>query len=346
MSVADFGVLSLRDPVVLARSCAPPGTPASRHPFVSRASRDWDRRADPARVANARTVRRGYPLPYADTLVYGRSQEEKVSPAIAVLFCLRQSASRSGVGRWDPVGDAGQESAPFGAVATLTPATAAGGRPDGPAAAGDPGVATAAPGTRIALRVLVDQLESPENRGDHAGLAGQGQTSRTSSTPTRCRSRSFRFSGTNRPKPSCGRCRTSCPYAPRGCAMSPGPWVILGLILAAAGLYWWLKKRQRQREAAKANEAPHLWATREIERLEAQKVFEKGKVKEFYFASRKSCAAISRPSGGSRRRNTPWKRSRGTFTRSRTGSCSSCCGRRIWSSSRTPSRRPPGKTTS
>jgi len=63
------------------------------------------------------------------------------------------------------------------------------------------------------------------------------------------------------------------------------PWILgaLGLLLAAAGLFWWLKKRRRQSELAKAHEAPHLWATREIERLETQKVFEKGKVKEFYF---------------------------------------------------------------
>lgn len=63
------------------------------------------------------------------------------------------------------------------------------------------------------------------------------------------------------------------------------PWGlgVLGLILAAAGVYWWLKKRRRHLEIAKAKEAPHLWATREIERLESQKVFEKGKVKEFYF---------------------------------------------------------------
>ena len=63
------------------------------------------------------------------------------------------------------------------------------------------------------------------------------------------------------------------------------PWGLgaLGLLLAAAGLYWWWKKRRRQLEIAKAHEAPHLWATREVERLEAQKVFEKGKVKEFYF---------------------------------------------------------------
>ena len=63
------------------------------------------------------------------------------------------------------------------------------------------------------------------------------------------------------------------------------PWGLglLALVVAAAGLYWWLKKRRRQREAAKTHEAPHLRATREIERLEAQKVFEKGKVKEFYY---------------------------------------------------------------
>ena len=63
------------------------------------------------------------------------------------------------------------------------------------------------------------------------------------------------------------------------------PWVLgaLALILAAAGLYWWWKRRQRQREIAAGEEPPHLWATREIERLEAQKIFEKGKVKDFYF---------------------------------------------------------------
>lgn len=63
------------------------------------------------------------------------------------------------------------------------------------------------------------------------------------------------------------------------------PWGLgaLGLILAAAGLYWWLKKRKRQREITAGKELPHLWATREIERLETQKLFEKGKVKDFYF---------------------------------------------------------------
>ena len=65
-------------------------------------------------------------------------------------------------------------------------------------------------------------------------------------------------------------------YAPWGLGL-------LGLMLAAAGLYWWLKRRQRQREIAGRKELPHLWATREVERLEAQKYFEKGKVKEFYF---------------------------------------------------------------
>jgi hypothetical protein len=63
------------------------------------------------------------------------------------------------------------------------------------------------------------------------------------------------------------------------------PWGlgVLGLILAAAVVSWWLKKRRRHLELAKVKEAPHLWATREIERLEAQKFFEKGKVKDFYF---------------------------------------------------------------
>ena len=63
------------------------------------------------------------------------------------------------------------------------------------------------------------------------------------------------------------------------------PWALglLALLLVAAGLYWWWKKRRRQSEIAQAAEAPHVWASREVQRLEAQKVFEKGKVKEFYF---------------------------------------------------------------
>jgi hypothetical protein len=63
------------------------------------------------------------------------------------------------------------------------------------------------------------------------------------------------------------------------------PWVIglLALLLAGAGLYWWWKRRQRHREIAKAAEAPHVWASREVQRLASQKLFEKGKVKEFYF---------------------------------------------------------------
>lgn len=62
------------------------------------------------------------------------------------------------------------------------------------------------------------------------------------------------------------------------------PWGLglLGLLLAAAALYWWWKRR-RHLESAGRKELPHLWATREIERLEAQKLFEKGKAKEFYF---------------------------------------------------------------
>jgi hypothetical protein len=63
------------------------------------------------------------------------------------------------------------------------------------------------------------------------------------------------------------------------------PWLLgaLAALLAVAALWWWLKRRRRQREIAAAAEPPHLWATRELQRLEGQRLFEKGKVKEHYF---------------------------------------------------------------
>ncbi|MDY6970784.1 MAG: hypothetical protein SV775_00485 [Thermodesulfobacteriota bacterium] len=69
------------------------------------------------------------------------------------------------------------------------------------------------------------------------------------------------------------------------------PWLIYlpwaagtaGLLLIVLGLVWWLKRRRRNKLLIPCDDPPHIRARNEIERLEAQGLFEKGHVKEFYF---------------------------------------------------------------
>jgi len=63
------------------------------------------------------------------------------------------------------------------------------------------------------------------------------------------------------------------------------PWAAgaLGLSLIVLGLVWWLKTRRRKRLSIMADEPPHIRAKKKIESLEAQGLFEKGHIKEFYF---------------------------------------------------------------
>jgi len=63
------------------------------------------------------------------------------------------------------------------------------------------------------------------------------------------------------------------------------PWGagLLGVLLAVTGFVWWRKKRRIQEVSAELVHPPHVLARREIERLEAQGLFEKGEVKGFYF---------------------------------------------------------------
>jgi hypothetical protein len=62
------------------------------------------------------------------------------------------------------------------------------------------------------------------------------------------------------------------------------PWVSGGLAVAllAMGILWWLRGRTRKSYLA-PDAPPHVRAGKELERLDARRLFEKGRVKEFYF---------------------------------------------------------------
>lgn len=63
------------------------------------------------------------------------------------------------------------------------------------------------------------------------------------------------------------------------------PWAagVLFVLLAMAGFFWWRKKRSPESVSAEIYDPPHIKAIKEIEQLEAQRLFEKGEVKGFYF---------------------------------------------------------------
>jgi hypothetical protein len=63
------------------------------------------------------------------------------------------------------------------------------------------------------------------------------------------------------------------------------PWVagLLFVLLAGAGILWWLKKGRFQTHSAEVMDPPHIRARKAIEELERQAIFEKGEIKGFYF---------------------------------------------------------------
>ncbi|MDY6838277.1 MAG: hypothetical protein SWH78_09910 [Thermodesulfobacteriota bacterium] len=63
------------------------------------------------------------------------------------------------------------------------------------------------------------------------------------------------------------------------------PWVagLLFVLLAGAGILWWLKKGRFQTLSAEVMDPPHIRARKAIEELERQAIFEKGEIKGFYF---------------------------------------------------------------
>jgi len=67
--------------------------------------------------------------------------------------------------------------------------------------------------------------------------------------------------------------------------LKPLPWIGggLALLLIAFGALWWYRKRRHEKLGLMAQAPPHVWAVKEIEELVAQKLFEKGQAKAFYF---------------------------------------------------------------
>lgn len=181
-----------------------------------------------------------------------------------------------------------RKSAPFGDVALLTlkfQLPAGGTLPDPPAVGGLEGLTIlgreVGPDT-VTFRILVDQLDTLKTGALALGWLDADKK------PQRLYADSVALqvvSGLGE-KPAEAQLRPLqgiVPVRPPWLRFLPWALGALGLALAAAGLYWWLRRRKRRRDVAAGEELPHLWAKREIERLEGQKIFEKGKVKDFYF---------------------------------------------------------------
>ena len=58
---------------------------------------------------------------------------------------------------------------------------------------------------------------------------------------------------------------------------------VLGVLLIGTGLYIWYTKKRNKKLSCVSQPPPHLRALKEIEELEAKKLFETGYIKEFYF---------------------------------------------------------------
>ncbi len=72
----------------------------------------------------------------------------------------------------------------------------------------------------------------------------------------------------------------------RSAFMKQLPWMLMGLgVFAAAGigLYFWMRRRRLHKKRTSVYVPPHTLAEQEIHELESQRLFEKGRVKEFYF---------------------------------------------------------------
>ncbi len=57
----------------------------------------------------------------------------------------------------------------------------------------------------------------------------------------------------------------------------------LTILLAVSGLIWWYKKRGGSAVSILPEDPPYIRAKKQIEELEAQRLFEQGHIKEFYF---------------------------------------------------------------
>ncbi len=63
------------------------------------------------------------------------------------------------------------------------------------------------------------------------------------------------------------------------------PWAagLLGILLIMSVLFWWNKRGRGEKPPVIPQIPPHIRAKKEIEELDAQRLFEKGHVKRFYF---------------------------------------------------------------
>lgn len=63
------------------------------------------------------------------------------------------------------------------------------------------------------------------------------------------------------------------------------PWIagLIGVLLAGGALILWFRRRRLRDASIALKDPPYVLAQREIEQLEAQGLFEKGYIKEFYF---------------------------------------------------------------
>ena len=63
------------------------------------------------------------------------------------------------------------------------------------------------------------------------------------------------------------------------------PWVagLLGILLIVSVLFWWYKRRHKGKPPVIPQVPPHIRAKKEIKELDAQRLFEKGHAKRFYF---------------------------------------------------------------
>jgi len=262
MTVRSPGSCRCATPSVLARRCAPPGAPAPRHPCDQTVpAADWKKGI---------CVLAGH------------------CAAVVLLAALAAAEVTSGGGAGTLTAAFDRPKAPVGDVATLTLSfqlPEGGAIPDPPVLGGVEQLTILGRETapnRIALKVLVDQLETLKTGPITLGWLDKERKLQTLTAPAV----SLQALSNLGDKPAEAQLRPLQDIVPvRPAWLRYAPWGLgaLGLILAAAGLYWWLKKRRRARELAEREEPPHLRAVREVERLEAQKLFEKGRVKEFYF---------------------------------------------------------------
>ncbi|HDH98531.1 MAG TPA: hypothetical protein ENF70_05315 [Deltaproteobacteria bacterium] len=63
------------------------------------------------------------------------------------------------------------------------------------------------------------------------------------------------------------------------------PWVagLLGILLIVSVLFWWYKRRRNGKPSVIPQVPSHIRAKKEIKELDAQRLFEKGHAKHFYF---------------------------------------------------------------